>query len=94
MYLTYTRHRVKDYDTWRRVFDDNTGLLTDNGIKWVTVQVNGDPTDVAILCYCPAKESWDAFVAGNQAKWKSKGMNPQVEAGVIGQPEFWAGEIV
>lgn len=29
MYLTYVRHRVKDYAQWRKAFDHNARMLFD-----------------------------------------------------------------
>ncbi len=94
MYLTYTRHQIKDYATWKAAFDDNASMLTDNGITWETVRVNGDPTDVVILCRCPDEAAWKAFMAAGEAKMKLTGENPAEKGGVVGDIEWWGGEAV
>ncbi len=94
MYLTYTRHRVKDYATWRKAFDENSPALAKQGIEWWIAQINGDPTDVAVICRCPAKKNWDAFIEADIAKFNQTGVDPREKGGLIGDPEWWAGEEV
>ena len=94
MYLTYTRHTVKDYAVWRAAFDANAPMLAAQGIRWEVVQVNGVPTDVAVLCRCPDKQAWDAFVAADTEKFKQTGVDPREKAGLVGRPEWWAGEVM
>ncbi len=95
MFLTYTRHKVKDYAQWRKAFDGNAHLLRESGITdWEIVQVNGDPTDIAVIVHCPSKDNWDAFVAADQAQWKRTGLDPREKGGLIGNPEWWAGEVM
>lgn len=94
MYLTCTRHRVKDYAVWRKAFDDNTHLLQESGITdWKVVQVNGDPADVSVIVFCPSKKHWDAFVEADQAQWKRTGIDPREKGGLVGDPQWWAGEV-
>ena len=95
MYLIYTRHRVKDYDVWKKAFDDNTHLFSENGItEWHVVQVNGDPTDVAIIVYAPSKEHWEHFIQADEKKREQTGMDPRVTGGLVGNPEWWTGEVL
>ncbi|MDD5055097.1 MAG: hypothetical protein PHZ00_02400 [Candidatus Peribacteraceae bacterium] len=95
MYLTSTRHRVKDYAVWRTAFDDNVHLLTESGItEWWVVQVDGDPTDVAVIVLCPLKDHWDKFVAADTEKRKQTGTDPREQAGLIGDVQWWAGEVM
>jgi hypothetical protein len=93
MYLTYTRHRIKDYDTWKKAFDENSPMLAANDIRWVIAKVNDDPTDISIVCYCPNKEAWEKFMAAGKEKMEKTGMNPAEHGGVIGEIEGWGGEI-
>ncbi len=94
MYMTYTRHRVKNYDQWRKAFDDNTHMLTESGItKWWVVQINGDPTDVAVIVQCPAKKNWDDFIAAHTFAGQDEMRKAREKGGVIGDPEWWAGEV-
>ncbi len=95
MYLTYTRHKVKDYATWRKAFDENTAMLTQSGITdWWVVQINGNPTDVAVIVRCQSKEQWDGFVAADREKIKKTGIDPRAKGGLVGQPEWWGGEVM
>lgn len=95
MYLTTTRHRVKSYKQWKEAFDVNSPMLVENGIKeWKIVQIHGDPTDVAVICFCPSKKEWDAFVAADQEKFRRTGVDPRIKGGLVGDPEWWAGEVV
>jgi len=95
MFLTYTRHNVKDYATWRSAFDENTPLLTQAGITdWKIVQINGTPTDIAVIVMCPSKKEWEAFLALDKAKMEKSGIDPREKGGLIGMPEWWAGEVL
>ncbi len=94
MLFTYTRHRVKDYDQWKKAFDENSPMLAQNGITWQIVQINDDPTDVAVLCQCPSEKEWNAFLAADEAKRQASGIDPRVKGGLVGQPEWWLGEIM
>jgi heme-degrading monooxygenase HmoA len=93
VYLTYTRHRIRDYDVWRKAFDDNTRLLKENGIhEWFVTQVNDDPTDIAVLVRYADKAAWDSFVAADQEQMKRTGIDPREKGGVVGDVEWWTGE--
>jgi hypothetical protein len=94
MYVTYTRHRVKDHNAWKKAFDDNASMLADNGIAWEIVTVEGDPTDVVILCRCPDKAAWEAFMKAGEEKMQRSGENPAEKGGVVGDIEWWGGEVV
>ncbi|HLD07987.1 MAG TPA: hypothetical protein VJB60_02895 [Candidatus Peribacterales bacterium] len=95
MYLTYTRHRVQDYEHWRKAFDANVPMLENAGVigTWV-VQINDDPTDIAVINTWPGKENWDNFIASHKFKNKDEMVQAQEKAGVIGEPEWWVGEVV
>lgn len=94
MYLTYVRHRVQDYDRWRKGFDQNAALMFGKfGVLSTTiVKVNGDPTDIAIINTWPSKKHWDDFGAAHESpEYKGKAATPE-SAGVIGEVEFCGGE--
>ncbi len=95
MFLTSTRHRVKDYAQWRKAFDENAPMLTQSGItQWWIVQVDNDPTDIAVIVLCPSKKEWEAFLALDAANMKKTGIDPREKGGLVGQPEWWAGEVI
>lgn len=67
MYLTCVRHRVKDYDVWRKAFDHNAAMLFEKCAVLSTsiVQVDGDPHGIAIINTWPSKKHWDDFGAAH-----------------------------
>jgi ribosomal silencing factor RsfS len=94
MYLTYTRHKVKEYDRWKEAFDENSPMLSANNVSWEIAQINGDSTDIAVICRCESKKEWDAFAEAVQTKMNETGTDGREKGGVIGDPEWWAGEIM
>ena len=95
MYFTYTRHTVKEYDVWRKAFDDNAEMLKANGVVSTTiVQVNDNPRDIAVLNTWPAKKNWEDFIAAHAFKSTEDAVKAREKAGVIGQPEWYGGEVV
>ena len=94
MLFTYPRHRVEEYARWKKAFDEHSPLLAENGITWQIVQINGDPTDVAVLCQCPGRKEWEAFLAADEAKRTQTGIDSRVKGGLVGQPEWWMGEVM
>jgi quinol monooxygenase YgiN len=96
MYLTCVRHRVKEYEMWRKAFDHNANMLfaTFGCLGTQIVQVNGDPTDIAIINTWPSKKNWDDFSAAHALpEYQGKLMTPE-DGGVIGEPTFFGGEVI
>ncbi|MBP9773700.1 MAG: hypothetical protein KBD00_03650 [Candidatus Peribacteraceae bacterium] len=94
MYLTCTRHIVKDYTTWRTAFDANVPMLEEAGVLSTTiVQVADNPSDIVVLNTWPAKDSWDMFMAAHKMSMDEM-IKRREEAGVVGQPEFFMGRVV
>jgi hypothetical protein len=95
MFITYTRHRVKDYDQWRAAFEENAPMLTESGITdWSIVQINGDPTDIAVIVRAPSEKEWNDFLALDRKKMEESGVDSREKGGLIGDPEWWTGEAV
>jgi hypothetical protein len=93
MYIIYTRHKVRDYDTWKKAFDENSPMLEEAGVTdWSIVKVNNDPTDVAIIVRSPSKKEWETFLRLDEEKMKRTGADPREKGGLIGEPEWWVGE--
>ena len=95
MYLTYVRHRLKEYDVWKKAFDANAHMLKANGVLSTRiVRKFDDPNVVIVINTWPAKENWDAFIAAHNFKTPEDARKQQQAAGVIGMPEFVDGEVV
>jgi hypothetical protein len=95
MYLTYTRHRVKDYDTWRAAFDANAPMLKKTGvIDTFITQVEGDPNDIVVINTWPAKKNWEDFIAAHNFKDAGDIKKMQEKGGLIGEPEWFGGKLV
>lgn len=95
MYLTHVRHRVKDFDTWKKAFDHNANLMFKkfSCIDTYIVKVNGDDTDIVIINTWPNKKNWDDFGAAHELpEFKGKAMTPE-DGGVIGDVEWYGGEV-
>jgi hypothetical protein len=95
MYLTCVRHRVKDYFQWKKAFDHNADMLFEKfgALSTQIVKVNGDPTDIAVINTWPDKKNWDDFGASHDLpEYKGK-LKTKEDGGVIGEPEFWGGDV-
>jgi hypothetical protein len=92
VFVAYTRHRVEDYDRWKKAFDENSPMLAESGVAWEIVRVNGDPTDVVVLCRCPSEKEWNAFLAADKASMERTDSDPREKGGLVGVPEWWTGE--
>ncbi len=82
MVTLYVHHKVKDYDQWRKVFDDMTGLRTRFGCTGHQVFTSSaDPCEVTILCNWRSAETAKAYAQSTELR---DGMK---NAGVISQPD-------
>lgn len=78
------RHKVKDWDTWKKVFDSDKDRRMSNGLTdRVVAHTNGDPTNVTVV-----------FAVSDEAKAKSMSESPELKAkmdsaGVVGKPDFF-----
>ena len=95
MFLTYVRHRVKDYAIWRKAFDANAPMLEKNGVlgTWI-VQKQDDPNDVMVINTWPGAKNWDDFIASHKFTGATDIKKHQEKGGVIGEPEFVSGNVV
>lgn len=76
------RHKVEEYERWRRVFDGPGSALKGSGCKGGYVfHTEGDPNDIWVLTEFESSEAFRQFAAGHDVE-KSKR-----DAGVIGEPE-------
>lgn len=92
MFFSYVRHRVKDFSTWRKAFDDSKHLANAKGKHdvWV-IQVEGNPNDVVVITTWDHKEDWDRFLASHDPLEMKEAME---KGGVLGTPENVTGEIL
>ena len=83
MATTIVRHKVNDYATWRKAFDEFASVRKDGGEKSFSVlQVDGDPNDVIVVNTWPSIDAAKAFFAKKELK------EAMEKAGVAGPPEF------
>lgn len=78
------RHKVKDYDAWKAVFDDHTPTRREAGSKGGTVyRLTGDPSEVMIVLEWSDLRSAEEFIATKDLK------ETMERAGVIDEPDVW-----
>jgi quinol monooxygenase YgiN len=83
MATTVVLHHVKDYQSWRKVYDEVGPLQREGGVIAESVyQAKGDPNNVLVLHRFATMQAAEAFFA-----------NPQLlgalhQAGVEGQPRI------
>lgn len=83
MTTTFIRHRVKDYDAWRRVYDDFAGVQAKAGVTAKAVYRSAaDPNDVLVMHRFGNIDQAQDFMA--LAELKEAMMN----AGVEGAPQI------
>ena len=86
MAITIVRHKVKDFGTWRKAFDDFAQARKDGGEQSATVvQVEGDPNDVIVINTWPSVDTAKKFFEKPELK------ETMEKAGVSGSPEFTFG---
>ncbi len=82
MATLYVHHKVKDYITWRKIFDDLTAMRTGYGCTGHKVfQAPGDPNEITILTEWKGIDQAKNYATSNDLK---EGMK---NAGVISQPD-------
>ncbi len=84
MPILLVRHRVQDYDTWRRVFQDEAETRRANGSRQERQLRNAsNPSEVWLLL------EWDDLFRA-QLYASSEDMRAAlVRAGVIDHPDYW-----
>lgn len=85
----FAKHKVNDYENWKRAYDEFTSVRKENGVTGASV--HRDTSDSKTVIITHQFKNMDAALAFvNSEKLKSAMM----EAGVSGSPEFWFGEDV
>jgi quinol monooxygenase YgiN len=83
----FAKHKVNDYENWKRAYDEFTSVRKENGVTGATVHRDANDPSTVIITH-QFKTTDDALAFVNSEKLKSAMM----EAGVAGPPEFWFGE--
>jgi quinol monooxygenase YgiN len=77
------RHRVRDYDAWRKVYDSFAEFQAAGGvIEKAVYRTPADPNDVLVLHRFPTQRQAEDFVASTELR------NAMQEAGVEGPPQI------
>lgn len=79
---TIIRHRVHDFEEWKRVFDSTADLRRQQGEEsWRVFRSAEDPNDVTVVTTFRDADSAASWIG-------SEGFHSKiVESGVIGEPE-------
>jgi quinol monooxygenase YgiN len=86
MATTIVLHRVRDYDTWRKVYDEFTPVQKEGGVTGQAVyQAQGDPNNVLVVHHFATMAAAEAFFSSTEL------LDAMRNAGVEGQPrvEFY-----
>lgn len=84
MIRAFVRHKVENYEEWRKVYDDFAGRQEAGGVESEAVfQGVDDPGDVTVVHDFDTEEEARAFFGSEELK-KTMG-----EAGVSSPPEIW-----
>jgi heme-degrading monooxygenase HmoA len=84
MIRIFARHKVEDYQAWRKVYDSFDEGRTQLGIKAHEVfQSVDDPNDITVLHDVESAEVGKAFIESDKLRDAMK------NGGVVGTPTFW-----
>jgi hypothetical protein len=83
----FVKHRVADYDAWKKVFDEHQPVRAGIGATGHTVcRAEGDPNTVIIALRVKDLARAHEFTASDDLR------EIMQKAGVQGPPEFWYAE--
>jgi len=84
MATTYVKHQVKDFDAWKKFYDDFTPVRKENGVIGASVHRDvNDPNSVIVMHRFADRETAEAFLNSNDLK------SAMERSGVVGQPDIW-----
>ncbi len=83
------QHTVRDFDAWKRVFDEHETVRRRHGATGHQLyRGTDDPNEVTVVNYFPSREQAEAFVTDPSLK------EAMERGGVVGEPRVtWAEEI-
>lgn len=86
--IVIVQHKVRDYDTWKSVFDEHQAVRTRHGATGHELYRGlEDPNEVTIVNQFPSKEQAEAFAADPSLK------EAMERGGVVSEPRItWAQE--
>ncbi len=87
--IIMVQHRVKDFDAWKPVFDEDAKNRKSHGATGhIILRVLDDPNDVVVLNRFGSRQQAEAFAADPLLK------EAMDRAGVVGEPHLtWAEEV-
>jgi hypothetical protein len=84
MVRLFVRHRVDDYEAWRRVYDEFDTQRRSMGVRGDAVfQSLDDPNDVTLWHDFDSAEAARSFVSSTDLR------DAMQRAGVQGEPQIW-----
>lgn len=84
MAVLFVRHKVDDFKTWKKGYDDFDAERQSLGVTGHGVfQLDGDPNDVTVYHEFATMEAAKAFATSDRLK------EVMDEAGVQGAPDIW-----
>ena len=89
MVTMFARHKVSDYNNWKRVYDEVEPLRKEKGVT--AASVYRDANDVNTIVITHQFKSLDAAMGFAHSEELKSAM---AKAGVNGSPEFWFTEDV
>ena len=86
--ILIVQHTVRDYDTWKRVFDEHEATRRQHGATGHLLYRGADnPNEITIVNQFPTREQAEAFAADPSLKTAME------RGGVISEPRItWAQE--
>ena len=86
--IIIVQHTVRDYDAWKRVFDEHETVRRQHGATGHQLYRGADdPNEVTIVNYFPSREQAEAFATDPSLK------EAMERGGVIGEPRVtWVEE--
>ena len=87
--ILVVQHRVRDYDTWKPVFDEHENVRTRHGATGHELYRGlDDPNEITIVNHFPSREQAEAFASDPSLK------EAMERGGVVSEPRItWAGEV-
>jgi len=82
------KHKVDDFEAWKKVYEEFSKVRKENGVVGASVlQEISDPDTVIVIHDFDDLDVASRFFDSNELK------NAMKNAGVSGQPEIWMGNV-
>jgi len=84
MATIYVKHQVKDFDSWKKTYDNFTPTRKENGVIGASVHRDvKDPNSVIVMHRFAERKTAEAFLNSEELK------SAMERSGVVGHPEIW-----